>query len=412
MRAPDPSPPPPDLSFGPSARPPDLSLRTRSTALPSDLSFGPPARSPDLATRPSGLAPDLFFGPPARTPDLATRPRGLAPDLSFEPPARTPDLSLGTRRFLRAGLLGLAALLSLGTSACNRLSEPAPAAAAAAPAPGGALPAPAPPARVKARKILEEAKSPYSQIRVAQTGTRRTLGFMRERGDEFVQTIIDLEDPDAPAHGYAEAMASPFMIVDDPRRLLVIGLGGGTLIRFFHSRVPQAVIDAVEIDPEVVRLAAAWFGVVPGPRLNVITDDGVRFIAGEGESYDIIWLDAFLDPGAPGTDVAGVPEELRGLGFLQRVRARLRPGGVAAFNIHHLTGYHEHVNAIADVFPRVHVVRRRKGNEWIILALERDQELTPEALRTRAAALDAAGTWGISFADLAEVTAPWQRPPP
>jgi len=310
--------------------------------------------------------------------------------------------------------MSLALLLSLGTAACGRpaAEQPAP---VEAPAPAAeaaqALPAPGPPATVRGRKVLAEATSEYSKIRVQQRGTRRTLGFIRERGDEFVQTIIDLKDPDAPAHGYAEAMAAPFMVVDDPRKLLVIGLGGGTLVRFFHSRVPAAHIDAVEIDPEVVRLAAEWFGVVPGPRLRVFTDDGVRFIAGEGDSYDIIWLDAYLDPGRPGTDVAGVPDELRGDGFLRRVRARLRPGGVAAFNIHHLTGYHEHVNAIADVFQRVHVVRRRGSNEWIVLAFERDVELGEEALRSRAAALDALGTWGISFADLAEVTTPWQRPP-
>ncbi|WAS99295.1 spermidine synthase [Nannocystis punicea] len=305
-------------------------------------------------------------------------------------------------------------LLSQGTAACHRpaADEPPPASAPVAAAPADLpLPAPAPPARVRGRKVLAEATSQYSKIRVAQNGTKRTLGFIRKRGDEFVQTIVDLTDPDVPAHPYAETMAAPFMVVDDPKRLLIVGLGGGTLVRYFHSRVPAARIDVVEIDPEVVRLAGEWFGVVPGPRLQLITDDAVRFIAGEGESYDIIWLDAFLDPGAPGTDNAGVPEELRGLGFLRRVKARLGPGGVAAFNIHHLTGYDAHVNAIAEVFPQVQVVRRRDSNEYIVLALTREEPLSPEALRSRAAALDALGTWGISFTKLAEATSPWERRP-
>ncbi|PCC75317.1 spermidine synthase [Nannocystis exedens] len=303
-------------------------------------------------------------------------------------------------------------LLSSGTGACNRpaADEPAPAAAPVAAA-DQPLPAPAPPARVRGRKVLAEVTSPYSKIRVQQSGTRRTLGFIRKRGDEYVQTIVDLADPDVPAHPYIEAMAAPFMLVDDPRRLLVVGLGGGTLVRYLHARVPAAHIDAVEIDPEVVRLAAEWFGVVPGPRLQIVTDDAVRFIAGEGESYDVIWLDAFLDPGAPGTDNAGVPEELRGLGFLRRVEARLKPGGVAAFNIHHLTGYDAHVNAIAEVFPHVQVVRRSGTNEWIVLASTADAAPTPEALRSRAAALDALGTWKISFTELAEATSAWERRP-
>lgn len=297
--------------------------------------------------------------------------------------------------------------MSLGSAACARPDPDPPAPAAPAVLPATVLPAPAPPQTVRGSKLLDEATSAFSKIRIRQRGSKRTMGFVRERGDEFVQTIIDLAAPDAPGHVYAEAMSSPFLVVDDPRRLLVIGLGGGTLIRLFHARLPHAHIDVVEIDPEVVRLAEAWFGIVPGPRLRVITDDGVRFIAEPGDPYDIIWLDAYLDPGAPGTDNAGVPKELRGLGFLQRVRARLRPGGLAAFNIHHLTGYREHVESIAAVFPRLYLVRARRSNEWIILALERDTELTAEALQTRAAALDATGLWGISFTELAATIEPW-----
>ncbi|WP_434427774.1 spermidine synthase [Nannocystis pusilla] len=326
--------------------------------------------------------------------------------------SHSPEFACRRRRSLARALA--LCLLSAGTGACNRpaADEPAPASAPAPPAATAqALPAPAPPARVRGRKVLAEATSPYSKIRVQQTGTKRTLGFIRKRGDEFVQTIVDLTDPDIPAHSYVETMNAPFMVVDDPRRLLVVGLGGGTMIRYLHSRVPAAQIDAVEIDPEVVRLAGEWFGVVPGPRLRIFTDDAVRFIAGEGESYDIIWLDAFLDPGAPGTDNSGVPEELRGLGFLRRVKARLNPGGVAAFNIHHLTGYDAHVNAIAEVFPHVEVVRRPGSSNWIVLALTADEAPTPEALRSRAAALDALGTWKISFTELAEVTLPWERRP-
>ncbi|MFZ6184705.1 spermidine synthase [Nannocystis pusilla] len=326
--------------------------------------------------------------------------------------SHSPDLACRRRRSLARALA--LCLLSAGTGGCNRpaADEPPPASAPVAPAATDqALPAPAPPARVRGRKILAEVTSPYSKIRVQQTGTKRSLGFIRKRGDEFVQTIVDLADPDAPAHSYVESMTAPFMVLEDPRRLLVVGLGGGTMIRYLHSRVPAAQIDAVEIDPEVVRLAGEWFGVVPGPRLRIFTDDAVRFIAGEGESYDVIWLDAFLDPGAPGTDNSGVPEELRGLGFLRRVEARLNPGGVAAFNIHHLTGYDAHVNAIAEVFPHVLVVRRPGSSNWIVLALTADEAPAAEALRSRAAALDALGTWKISFSELAEVTLPWERRP-
>lgn len=294
------------------------------------------------------------------------------------------------------------------------MSDERPAAVAAEVAAPGpiALPAPGPPAKVRGHTLLEEATSPFSTIRVHQTGSRRSLGFMRARGDEFVQTTIDLEQPDVAGHVYIETMAAPLLAVDEPRRLLVIGLGGGNLIRVLHARLPAARIDVVEIDPEVVRLAATWFGVVPGPRLRVFTEDAVRFVAGSSEVYDVIWVDAFLDPGAPATDNAGVPDALRGREFLGQLRGHLSPGGVAAFNIHFLTGYREHVDAIASEFPQVQVARDPRSNELVVLALARGEPLTAEALRARAAALDATGAWKTSFSALAQGIAPWVPAPP
>lgn len=315
----------------------------------------------------------------------------------------------------RARILALA--LSLGSCSSGQPTEPDPAPTPAAPAapadPTDApLPPPPPPAKVRGSKVLAEAESPFSRIRVRQEGTRRKLVFVRKRGDEFVQTIVDLTDPDTPILAYAHGMATPFLVVDDPRRLLLVGLGGGTLVRFLRTRAPQAVLDVVEIDPEVVRLAAEWFGVVAGPRLNIVTDDGAHFIAESRESYDIIWLDAYLEPSGPDTDIAGVPRRLRQIEWLRQVRARLSPGGVAAFNVHHIFGYEEHVDAIAAAFPRVYLLTPRDSNERIVLALARDEPLSLDALRARAAALDAEGRWGIPLAELAATATAWRTPQP
>mgnify|MGYP002784621564 FL=1 len=308
-------------------------------------------------------------------------------------------------------------LLALGSCPGDQARDVPPPAAADLPLPAPApadlpLPAPAPPKSVQGSQVLTEVTSPLSKIRVRQQRTRRSLAFVRKRGDELVQSLVDLEDPDTPTLAYTRAMAAAaLLLVDDPRQLLLVGLGGGTLVRFAHARLPRAELDVVELDPEVVRLAAAWFGVVPGPRLRIHTGDGARYLETTDRTYDIIWLDAFLEPG-PTTDNAGVPAELRQQELLRTLRARLRPGGVAAFNIHFLSGYREHVDAIAAAFPRVYMLTSRDSNERIVLALERDQPLDLDALPARAAALDAAGTWGIPFAAILDGLTPWQAPSP
>lgn len=271
------------------------------------------------------------------------------------------------------------------------------------------LPAPAPPASVRGEKLLATATSAYNTTRVRQRGTRRTLGFARERGGEFVQTILDLSDPDGPAHRYVTSMSAALVATAAAERLLVIGLGGGALIRVLHARLPRARIDAVEIDPEVIRLAAEWFGVVPTARLRVIAADGLRFIEDEGELYDLVWLDAFLLPTAPGTDASGVPEALQAEAFLRRLRARLRPGGVAAFNVHHTPTYRGRVDAIAAVFPHVAVAWPRGSTELVVLAGE--APLPPDLLRARARELTASGRWDDSLDTFIDALTPWNPTP-
>jgi spermidine synthase len=310
-----------------------------------------------------------------------------------------------------------AALCSLALGACSKeqvAEEKAPvvdAAPVAAPA-SEVLPAPAEPRKVRGAKVLEEATSPFSKVRVRQVGSTRTIGFVRERGDEMVQTMLDLAKPDVPGLKYIGTLCAPLLAVPRPQRVLVLGLGGGGLIRVLHARLPETKIDAVEIDPEVVRLAAKWFGVVPGPRLQVFTDDAAKFVARAGEAYDIIWVDAYFDPAAPGTDDAGVPEEMRGKSFLEQLKARLKPGGVAAFNVHYLSGYRAHVDAIAAVFPRVVVASHQKSNELAVLAFAGDAAPEKEALLARARALEADGEWQVPFVMLAESASPWVVTPP
>jgi spermidine synthase len=310
-------------------------------------------------------------------------------------------------RAVRAAALSL---LALGACSKEQVAEqPAPAVAAApaaAPAPVE-LPRPADPQKVRGAKLLEEATSPFSKVRVRQVGSSRTIGFVRERGDEMVQTSVDLKEPDAPGLAYFETLCAPLLAVERPQRVLVLGLGGGGLVRVLHARLPETKIEAVEIDPEVVRLAAKWFGVVPGPRLSVFTEDAAKFVARAGEAYDIIWVDAFFDPAMPGTDDAGVPEALRGKSFIEQLKARLSPGGVAAFNIHYLSGYRAHVDAIAAVFPRVVVASHQKSNELAVLAFAGDEAPAKEALLARARALEATGEWQVPFVMLAESASPW-----
>ena len=121
-------------------------------------------------------------------------------------------------------------------------------------------------------------------------------------------------------------------------------------------------IDAVEIDPLVVQLADKYFGTRSGENVNIVTADGLKFIAEAKKQYDVIYLDAFLKPSAD-TDATGVPLSLRTRQFYEQLQAKLKPGGVAAFNINPHAQMAEDVRAIRSAFPQAYEFQlpRRAG---------------------------------------------------
>src|SRR5579862_1751386 len=113
----------------------------------------------------------------------------------------------------------------------------------------------------------------------------------------------------------------------DPNQILVIGLGGGTLPKVMAKLLPQASIDAVEIDPAVVQVAQRYFGFQTDAHIHVTEQDGrvyVRRMQRAGKRYELIMLDAY--------DNQYIPEHMLTREFLGEVRSLLQPGGVVAAN--------------------------------------------------------------------------------
>lgn len=79
-----------------------------------------------------------------------------------------------------------------------------------------------------------------------------------------------------------------------PKRILLLGLGGGTVVRQCRYLYPEARIDAVEIDRQVVRSARCHFHL-PRTGLRVFIGDSVQFLQRTSKRYDIILDDVWLD---------------------------------------------------------------------------------------------------------------------
>lgn len=175
-----------------------------------------------------------------------------------------------------------------------------------------------------AQEVYQE-KSLYRNIIVYEDQGLRCMKFGRHNAGR--QTCISLLHPDALVLNYTKMLLGALYLNPDPRKILIIGLGGGTLPSTLRKILPLATIDSVELDPSVVKIAKRFFGFSPDPKSAVFIEDGRVFVKRaqkQGKKYDLIVLDAF--------DHVYVPEHMLTKEYLMEVSSLLGKDGVLAAN--------------------------------------------------------------------------------
>jgi spermidine synthase len=246
--------------------------------------------------------------------------------------------------------------------------------------------------------LEHEQVSDFSRIRIRRDGDVRAMTFVRDNGQEAVQSRVNLRAPKTLMSPYAHGMFASYLYQPQPRRVLIVGLGGGAMVRFLTHHEPQVQIDAVEIDPVVVQLADKFFDVRSGGNVRVHTADAVKFVESTTDRYDVILMDAFLRPSGD-TDTTGVPTRLKTLEFLGRLKQTLAPGGVIAFNVNEHASMADDIASVAAAFGHAVVYRCPPSENKVVVAVE-GALATDDALRARVAALNARFSGALSFAEI------------
>ena len=117
-------------------------------------------------------------------------------------------------------------------------------------------------------------------------------------GGEAIQSAMRMDDPFALELDYTRCMMAFLLFHPDPRRALMIGLGGGSLAKFFHRRLPRLRTRVLELDERVIATARALFHLPPDDaRLKVEHGEGIEALA--PECCDLLVVDGFEDESTP-----------------------------------------------------------------------------------------------------------------
>lgn len=215
-------------------------------------------------------------------------------------------------------------------------------------------------------RILFRKDTPYQRITVAEnpSGTHRYLYSSRK--DEKHGGMY-LDNPSKLYFEYCRLfLVSLAFLNREPRDMLFVGLGAGSLPSYIHRHFPSARIDIAELDGEVVGVAKRYFRFREDGKMKVSVSDGRSFLRNCGRSYDIIFLDAY--------QVNDIPYHLSTLEFLREVRGRLREGGVAASNIvgpEKNPGFDSMVATYCRAFPHIYVFEGVSSYNNVVVASSR-----------------------------------------
>lgn len=211
--------------------------------------------------------------------------------------------------------------------------------------------------------------------RVHDDGGVRCLRF----SEGVVQSAMRVAEPFTLDLSYTRAMMGFLLVNPDPRDILIVGLGGGSLPKFCWRELPRARVTTVEIDPEVIALRDAFRIPADDERFRIVQADACDFLARDDLEADVILLDGY--------DAAGLPERLCSEAFYADCRRALRAQGVLVTN---LWGgepdralYLERLRALFD--GRVWWSRPRESSSLIVYAAK-GERFTPQWSRLMAQA--------------------------
>jgi spermidine synthase len=226
-------------------------------------------------------------------------------------------------------------------------------------------------------KVIYQKKSPYNTVVVTEDDQgMRTLLF---DGGGVRQSVVKVGDPDHLELPHVRAMVSGLALSPEPKSVLVVGLGGGTIPSFLHKHYPKTQIDVVDIDPVVVEVAKRFFGFREDATLKAYVQDGRKFIEERPNVYDVIFLDAF------GSE--DIPYHLATREFLEAVRRAITAQGVVLGNVwgRGLNPlYDSMVRTYQEVFDELYILDVRGAGNKILIALPQRLRLAREEFGRRA----------------------------
>jgi spermidine synthase len=175
-------------------------------------------------------------------------------------------------------------------------------------------------------EVIHSERDPFGLIQIIDSKICRSLHFDTavKQSRYFFQAPLTL------AFEYQQVMEqklNDFSFQYPLKRILMLGVGGGSLASKLFISQPKLEMTLIELRQSVIEIAHDFFHLPIHSRIRTVCQDAVEFVmdAEIWESYDAIVLDAF--------DSEGIPEALTQPVFLEKLLKLKQPNGLLLVNL-------------------------------------------------------------------------------
>ena len=181
-------------------------------------------------------------------------------------------------------------------------------------------------------EIIHSARDEFGLLQVVDNRVTRKLYF----DSPIEQSCLFINAPMTLNFEYQEIMIELLInAANQPKsnkpklnsdfRMLMLGMGGGTMAHHLYHALPNLQMTVVELRQIVINAAYDYFQLPDEPEIDVIQEDALTFVAENPHQYDVVMVDIF--------DANGLPSDLSNADFQQNLWNNLNSTGLLIFNL-------------------------------------------------------------------------------
>ncbi|WP_253300165.1 spermidine synthase [Wolbachia endosymbiont of Chironomus riparius] len=177
-------------------------------------------------------------------------------------------------------------------------------------------------------QIIYNTTNSFGEVWVYNDDDMRCLAFEVPSIKTPRQTCIYIDNIQMPVFEYQKMVLGALYLNPRPKKILMLGLGGGALIRYLQNLVHDYVkFDIVEINPELKKISKEFFFLEENKKTEVFIEDAYQYVSralNTKNYYDLIIMDLFSKE--------YIPSQFLSINFMKMLKGILSTGGVFAIN--------------------------------------------------------------------------------